>query len=112
MVLTSRVEHAECLAVLLSGLEAGGRVAVMTGSTKGREAILFARMQGQLQPISDRRLLGYFLRMPLTPLKVLAAIHWQALRLMSKRIRFYRKQEFADKQKDYYERKDHSRHVT
>ncbi len=85
---------------------------VQVTTINGREPILVARMLGKLQPISDASLLAYFIRMPMTPLKVMAAIHWQALRLMIKRIPYLRKQEFPEKQKDYYVHKDYKRHVT
>lgn len=38
----------------------------------------------QRRPLNDRALLGVFLAMPLMTLKVVAAIHWQALRLFLK----------------------------
>ena len=64
MVLTSRVEHAECLAVMLSGLEAGGRVAVMTGSTKGREAILDDARAGRVDVLIATQLADEGLDVP------------------------------------------------
>ena len=64
MVLTSRVEHAECLAVLLSGLEAGGRVAVMTGGTKGREAILDDARAGRVDVLIATQLADEGLDVP------------------------------------------------
>jgi len=64
MVLTSRVEHAECLAVLLSGLEAGGRVAVMTGGTKGREAILDDARAGRIDVLIATQLADEGLDVP------------------------------------------------
>lgn len=38
------------------------------------------------RPLTDRRLLGLFVSMPLITLKVVAAIHWEALRLFLKGI--------------------------
>lgn len=38
------------------------------------------------KPLNDRRLLGLFISMPLMTLKVVAAIHWEALRLFLKGI--------------------------
>lgn len=40
----------------------------------------------QREPLSDRRLLALFFGMPLMTVKVVAAIHWEALRLFLKRI--------------------------
>jgi len=85
---------------------------VQVTTIKDKEPILFARMQGKLRPISDWSLLGYLVRMPLTPIKVFGAIHWQAMRLMIKRIPFRKKQDSPELQRDYYVHKDHRRHVT
>jgi DUF1365 family protein len=69
-------------------------------------------MEGQLHAVSDWSLVGYLFRMPLTPIKVLGAIHWHALRLMIKRIPYFKKEEHPEQQRDYYVHKDHKRHVT
>ncbi|MEM8991754.1 MAG: DUF1365 domain-containing protein [Pseudomonadota bacterium] len=43
--------------------------------------VLIATQTGQRRPLSDRALFGQWLRHPLMTFKVIAAIHWQALRL-------------------------------
>lgn len=50
----------------------------------GGELMLRARLAGERIPLTDRALLGRFFRMPLMTFKVIAAIHWQALRLWLK----------------------------
>lgn len=50
---------------------------------------LIATQSGARRPLSDRALLGQWLRHPLMTLKVFAAIHWQALRLALKGARFH-----------------------
>ena len=50
---------------------------------------LTATMQLQSRPFSDRALLRLLLQMPLTPMKVMAAIHWQALKLFLRGARFH-----------------------
>ncbi|HRD28525.1 MAG TPA: DUF1365 domain-containing protein, partial [Caulobacter sp.] len=45
-----------------------------------------ATLKLQRRPMTDRRLLALFVRMPLMTLKVVAAIHWEALRLVLKGI--------------------------
>lgn len=45
-----------------------------------------ATLRLQRRPLTDRRLLGLFVSMPLMTLKVVAAIHWEALRLVLKGI--------------------------
>jgi DUF1365 family protein len=49
-------------------------------------AVLNARLDGQRAPLGDLALLRVFLTHPLLTLKVVAAIHWQALRLWIKRV--------------------------
>ncbi|WP_447776669.1 DUF1365 domain-containing protein [Variovorax boronicumulans] len=49
-------------------------------------AVLNARLDGQRAPLSDLALLRVFVTHPLLTLKVVAAIHWQALRLWIKRV--------------------------
>jgi DUF1365 family protein len=50
---------------------------------------LTATMQLQARPFSDAALLRLLLQMPLTPVKVMAAIHWQALKLFLRGARFH-----------------------
>lgn len=54
-------------------------------SSAGRP-VFTATLSLRRQPLSDRRLMGLFVRMPLMTLKVVAAIHWEALRLFLKGI--------------------------
>lgn len=49
-------------------------------------AVLNARLDGQRRPLSDAALLRVFFSHPLLTLKVVAAIHWEALRLWTKRV--------------------------
>jgi DUF1365 family protein len=50
---------------------------------------LTATMQLQARPFSDGALLRLLLRMPLIPMKVMAAIHWQALKLFLRGAKFH-----------------------
>lgn len=50
---------------------------------------LTATMRLQARPFSDSALLRLLLQMPLTPMKVMAAIHWQALKLFLRGARFH-----------------------
>lgn len=53
--------------------------------------ILRATLSGRRRPLTDRELLSAFAAHPLMTLKVIVAIHWQALRLWSKGARFHPK---------------------
>jgi DUF1365 family protein len=50
--------------------------------------LLSASFWGKRQELTDRSLLGAFLRYPLMTFKVTAAIHWEALRLWLKGVRY------------------------
>jgi DUF1365 family protein len=53
------------------------------------EKRMTATMSLTAQPWTDRSLLGLALRMPFTPMKVMFAIHWQALKLFLRGARFH-----------------------
>lgn len=55
------------------------------------ERMLVATLSAERVALSDRALLGACLTMPLMTLKVVAAIHWHALRLWLRGARFHRK---------------------
>lgn len=78
---------------------------------KDQESILTASMHGRFEAFNDAALLKYLVRLPMVPLKVFGAIHWHALKLWLKRVPFFRKQDFPERQKDYYVHKDARRHV-
>jgi len=53
--------------------------------------MLATSVSGRRQPLTDRAVLRYFLGNPTMTLGVIARIHWQALQLWRKRVKFYRK---------------------
>jgi uncharacterized protein len=53
-------------------------------------------------PLRDRTLAWFSLKYPLVTLRVIAAIHWQALRLWLKRVPFFAKAARAPDQRDLY----------
>jgi uncharacterized protein len=57
----------------------------------GCRPLLATSLSGRLVPMSDGTLAAAFLRMPLFSLGVIARIHWQALRLWTKRVPFFAK---------------------
>ena len=50
----------------------------------GIDGGLIATLTGQLEPLSDRGILSMLVRRPLGSVRVLALIHWQALKLWAK----------------------------
>jgi DUF1365 family protein len=53
--------------------------------------MLATSVSGRREPLTDRAVLRRFLGNPTMTLGVIARIHWQALQLWRKRVRFYRK---------------------
>jgi DUF1365 family protein len=49
--------------------------------------LIATAFSGARQALSDAALLGRFLRMPLLGMKVVAAIHWEALKIWCKGVR-------------------------
>lgn len=49
-------------------------------------------LSGTRKPLTDANLLLYFIRFPLITLKVIGAIHWQALKLWLKKIPYHKKE--------------------
>jgi hypothetical protein len=64
------------------------RVAIAIQTRDDDGLWLTASFAGERRPFGDRELLRAWLRHPLLCLGVLAAIHWQALRLLAKRVRY------------------------
>ena len=56
---------------------------------------LTAVLHGRRAELSSRALAGFLVRYPLLPLRVVALIHWQALRLFWKRVPFHHKPPFV-----------------
>lgn len=64
---------------------------VITDLRGDGETILQAAMSGKRVPLTARRLAWFGVKYPLLTLRVIAAIHWQALRLWLKGTPFHRK---------------------
>jgi DUF1365 family protein len=67
------------------------RLGVLIREYEGDRLMLVASQAGSRRPFTDRQLLSQVLRVPLQTLKVLAAIHWQALKIWAQGARFHRK---------------------
>lgn len=64
------------------------------------EPCLVTSLTGVRQPLTDRNLAWLTLRYPLVTLRVIALIHWEALRLWRKRVPWFRKSDNLGLQKD------------
>ena len=69
----------------------GEKIRVAINETQDGKPLLYAAFTGEARPFTDAILLKLFITHPLMTLKVTAAIHWEALRLIGKgvRIRWY-----------------------
>jgi DUF1365 family protein len=53
--------------------------------------LLLTSISGRLEPLTTRSAANAFFRHPLMTIGVIARIHWQALKLFTKRVPFFRK---------------------
>jgi len=58
---------------------------------KTQTKFLLTSLVGERKALTNARLLGYAFRFPLITLKIIAAIHWQALRLYLKKLPYHKK---------------------
>jgi uncharacterized protein len=70
--------------------EPGETLSVLIRQSVPEGEQLIATLHGERRPLDDKRLIAAFLRYPLMTLKVIGAIHWQALWLWLKGARFHR----------------------
>lgn len=63
------------------------RVSVFIQTSDADGPVLNASFTGKAAPVTDRKLLALFFRYPLMTFKVIAGIHWEALRLLLKGLR-------------------------
>ena len=71
--------------------EPGEALSVLIRQSVPEGEQLIATLHGRRRPLDDRHLLIAFLRYPLMTVKVIGAIHWEALRLWLKGARFHRR---------------------
>lgn len=66
------------------------RVMISIDEEEGGESVLFASFAGLREPMTDAVLARRLFTHPLMTLKVIAAIHWEALKLWLKGVRYHR----------------------
>lgn len=67
-------------------LPPGEAVSVVVSVRRGDQPILTATFSGDRAPLTDAALLGAWLRHPLLSFKVIAGIHWEAVRIVARGI--------------------------
>ena len=71
-------------------LEPDTKIGVFIDEYRGDDHIFKACISARSVPLTDDRLIGLFCGLPLLPFKVMAAIHWQALKLWLRGAKFHR----------------------
>jgi DUF1365 family protein len=69
---------------------------------KEGKRFFISTLSGDAKPLTDANLLLYFFSFPLITLKVIALIHWQALKLWLKKINFHKKSDDMNLQRGVY----------
>ncbi|MBS0532821.1 MAG: DUF1365 family protein [Proteobacteria bacterium] len=67
----------------------GERISVVVAADDKRGPVLVASLSGERRALTDRALAAIFVSLPLMTLKVMAAIHWEALKIWWKGMRLY-----------------------
>ncbi len=78
------------------------KLAVKIDDFSGNQRMLHSMLTGLRMPLTDRRLAWFLIKYPLITLKIMALIHWQALRLWLKQVPFFSKAANAGMQRDLY----------
>lgn len=84
----------------------GDKLSIRIDDFKDGERFFISTLTGKKRKLSNSTLLAYSLRFPLIPLRIMGLIHWQAFLLWMKKIRYYKKSENKDLQRDVLRRKD------
>lgn len=81
---------------------AGKTLAIRIDDFARDERTLATALTGRARPLSDSILAWFLIKYPFLTLRVIAAIHWHALRLFLKRIPWFRKAARPADQRDVY----------
>ncbi|HLP26478.1 MAG TPA: DUF1365 domain-containing protein [Acidobacteriota bacterium] len=80
----------------------GQRLAIQIDDYTGEARTLISTLHGARATLTDARLAWFTLKYPLLTLRIITLIHWHALRLWLKRIRWFAKADRAAEQRDLY----------
>jgi DUF1365 family protein len=78
------------------------KLAVRIDDYVGDDRTLTSTLAGPRRPLTDGRLLGWLLKYPLLTVRVVALIHWHALRLWLKRVPWFAKSARASDQRNVF----------
>ncbi|MDP4679328.1 MAG: DUF1365 domain-containing protein, partial [Cyclobacteriaceae bacterium] len=69
---------------------------------KGEHNFFTAILSGKKKTMNNINVLKYALTFPLITLRIIALIHWEALKIWTQKIHYYKKSEFPELQVDVY----------
>lgn len=78
----------------------GEKLNVRIDDYKDDRRFFISTLTGKKKALTDGRLLGYFFRFPFITLQIIFLIHWNAFLLWLKKIRFFKKKELPELQRD------------
>jgi hypothetical protein len=80
----------------------GEKLNIRIDDHKNGKRFFISTLTGVKKPLTNTNLFWYAIRFPLIPLWIMTLIHWNALLLWLKKIRYYKKAEFPELQKDVF----------
>jgi DUF1365 family protein len=86
----------------------GERLDLRINDLKQGKRFFYSSLTGVKRKLTDLALAWYSIRFPLITLKVIGAIHWQALRLYLRKLPFHRKNSHLEFQQGVYRGTSHS----
>lgn len=84
----------------------GEKLNIRIDDYKNEKRFFISTLTGTKKALTNGNLAWYAIRFPLIPLWIMTLIHWNALLLWIKKIRYYKKTEFPELQKDVYNRSE------
>lgn len=84
----------------------GEKLNIRIDDQKDDKRFFISTLTGTKKPLTNGNLFWYAIRFPLIPLWIMTLIHWNALLLWIKKIRYFKKAEFPELQKDVYNRSE------
>jgi uncharacterized protein len=82
----------------------GEKLNIRIDDHKDGKRFFISTLTGNKRPLTNGNLFWYAIRFPLIPLWIMTLIHWNALLLWIKKIRYFKKAEFPELQKDVFNR--------
>ena len=80
----------------------GEKLNIKIDDYKDGERFFISTLTGTKKPINNRNLIWYSIRFPFITLKIITLIHWNALLLWMKKLRYLKKSEHPDLQREVF----------